>query len=207
MACAGAFVALAEPLEFTPNGVTGSVRVAGVAESGVRLPLSPRGRYWVTWQCYAALTSVYARVAQSAVRAALFDHCDALADTIVREEPLNAFAFLVKAIVAGERNDAGALNAAMAPAYDAAPYEGWLSRMRVFVGELYYDQLDEAGRARHGADLAVTLGMKLGLPQVAATYVSNPERRDGIVTVVETLDPTVQAGFVSEVQRLLAGRQ
>jgi hypothetical protein len=207
MVVAGAYAALAEPFEFVSAEETDAHRVAAIVSGGLTRPLSLRGRYWVTRQCYVAITSVYARLSPGDRRQALFDACGALADDITSEEPLNGFAFLVSALIAAENGNVVAFNSAMAEARRTAPNEGWLSQLRVAVGEQYYASFDEPGRKRHNADLAVTAATRLGLPQIATAFVANPGRREEITAVVETLAPSLQERFLTAVQAEVARRR
>lgn len=80
------------------------------------------------------------------------------------------------------------------------PNEQWIAERRVGLAEVHYDALGDYAGAGHLADLGLLAQSRRGIRSIAARYVANPQFRERVTAVVETLPVEIQRRFVSIVR-------
>ncbi|QPH55840.1 hypothetical protein [Pontivivens ytuae] len=134
-------------------------------------------------------------------RLALLRECDRTARRILVRNPMDGFAWLAIGDVAFQSGRADAMFAALGQSRAVAPGELWIASRRVRIGEQMLGWMDGEARAGHEADLLVVAQTPRGAWSLAHRYVSEPEFRERLVALVETLPQDDQIRFLRNVQR------
>lgn len=184
---------------------TGSPSIADrpLALSEEAIPNAPSvlGQRNLMQQCDASLRSRFSRRLPEEPRQRLQTNCLELADQVSAEAPSSTFAWYVGALAAAQLGDMSGFNSRHYRSQVAGPWEQWAAERRVDLAEDYFSDLDPQVLERHLGDLTLLAQSNRGVRSIASRYVSDPDFRERITLIVETLPQDIQQRFLSNVQR------
>ncbi|MCD7059671.1 hypothetical protein [Pelagibacterium xiamenense] len=166
----------------------------------VGLPPSLDGMQVVMESCLTATTSVHGLIQPDPDRETVLTRCATLADAAVAAMPTYSFGWYAGAYFGLALGQAEAGSAWLIRSREAAPSAQWIAEVRVALAEDYFALLTEAAQESHRADLALLAMSQRGVNAIASRYVSDPDFRERITSVVETLEPDVQRRFLARVR-------
>lgn len=202
-----AYALLAEsgPYLFAGSGLAQRVEVLG--DGQLHAGLSRPAHDLVLDDCVAVASSLYGLALPTERRNAALTTCSSAAAGFAQASPTYAYAYYVEALLAAERADPDALNAALASSRALAPTEQWLAELRVKLAEEHLPQLQPAALEGHEADLALLVISQRGIRLIARRYAAVAGFRERITTIVEQLPPAEQRRFVSALRSEIAARR
>lgn len=204
LAAAGAVTAYQEFGVFAAGGLGPADRFAALQRGTYHQAPSLLGKWLVLDACVEAIGGTYGRMQPGDSRQAVLEHCRSEAAAIARETPSAAYAHYVGALAAARLGDKAGFNASMLQAQVTGPNEQWIAELRVGLVE---DQLADATpevAARHAEDLRLLVASGRGVASISRRYVRQPEFRERITAIVETMSEAEQARFVALVGRAAA---
>ena len=149
--------------------------------------------------CLSAITSVYGRMRSAEDRLALINNCGDFAVSSAAIMPSNSYAWYIASLAAAQNADMSKFEESWLLSAQTGQNEQWIAGLRVALLE---DNLSLASAALFEAerrDLAVLTLSKMGIGSIARRYVSQPDFRERVVSVVETLPDADQARFLAAV--------
>lgn len=155
----------------------------------------------LTDTCLRVVTSALGRVLPTASRQKMTENCTLLITYILASSKNNSYAWFLRAYLKNGANNQTDFNAALIKSYQTGPNEQWIAELRVLLAENAFGQLSEKAKAGHFLDLALLVQSRRGIRSIARRYVKDPDFRDRITDVVETLTDAAQRRFVSNLQR------
>lgn len=150
--------------------------------------------------CVEAIGGLYGRMQTTEARSEVMWHCRTEADSIALEAPSYAYAHYVGAVAAAGLGDMAGLNARLLSAQITGANEQWVAELRVGLAEQHLSQLTPDVATRHAADLRLLAGSARGVASISYRYVTQPDFRDRITAIVETLSEAEQERFVAVVR-------
>lgn len=204
LAAAGAVTAYQEFAVFAAGGLGPADRFMALERGTYRQAPSLLGKRLVLDACVEAIGGPYGRMQAGDSRNAVLEHCRSEAAAIARETPSLAYAHYVVALTAARLGDKAGFNTSMLRAQVTGPNEQWVAELRVGLVE---DQLADASpevAAHHTADLRLLVASGRGVASISRRYVRQPEFRERITAIVETMTEAEQARFVALVGRVAA---
>ena len=146
------------------------------------------------------------RYLEDDVRAGIPATCRTIAENILRSTPASGHGWLVVAQGAIQEGDEATLNAAIRMSRATAPAEGWIAEDRLMLAEQHFAALEPETLATYEDDIRL-LVQTARVDHVAALYAQNPQARDRIGAIVESLPPRAQQRFVGALERAWTGLQ
>jgi hypothetical protein len=134
-------------------------------------------------------------------RAQIAPKCRAMADDIVERAPSNAYGWYVGALASAELVDWDGFNKRLEMSWRVGATEQWIGELRVGLAEDNFSRLNDAMIAANDADLHMLVLSNRGVRTIAQRYLSNPEFRERITQIVETMPAQNQTRFVNNVRR------
>ncbi|KQV44417.1 MULTISPECIES: hypothetical protein [unclassified Rhizobium] len=131
------------------------------------------------------------------------DKCRLRAAEVVERTPSDSFAWLVRAASSIRLVKVEEFNAALRNSQKTGPNEQWIARERIELAENFYGRTDDATKTTHETDLALMASSYRGVKVIARRYVSDPNFRARITTVVEKLPAERQRLFVGNVKKAM----
>jgi hypothetical protein len=129
-------------------------------------------------------------------RAVVLSGCGAVASGISATSPTQSFAYTIEAAVAAMSEDWPRFNDRLLLSYLTAPAEQWVAEWRVNMVEKFYDELDPTLLTRHEQDLRVMAASWAGLATLTTRYNRDPDFRERILAILETMPPYDQRRFI-----------
>ena len=123
-------------------------------------------------------------------------------DGIAREVPAYAYAHYVGALAAAGLGDKDGFNHRIRAAQITGANEQWVAELRVGLVEDHLADVTADVAAHHEADLRLLAGSSRGVASISSRYVRQPDFRDRITTIVETMSEAEQERFVALVRYL-----
>ena len=204
--CAAAgFAGVAEFGGKLPAGQSLSARAEALTRDGVWPGMSFASSWQTLRDCHELMDSAYALTRPTSERFGIVRACMDLAVANTRLTPTSSYAWLVRAIAAAGLKDLADFNAAMRMSQLSGAYEGWISQMRVDQVERHFALADDTVVQGHKADLAMLVSSVAGITSIARRYLMQPDFRERILSVVETLPQPDQQRFVGIVSALAYG--
>jgi hypothetical protein len=198
-ACGGAAVTLLEARPFelvTAQGIERwQLLRRGVPEAG----LSLRSDRNVLDGCLAAITSVYGRMRSNEERLALADNCGRFAEGSAAIMPSNSYAWYLASLAAAQNATTAKFEEYWLLSAKTGQNEQWIAGLRVALLEDHLALASPALFEAERRDLAVLAMSRMGIASIARRYVSQPDFRERVVSVVEQLPPADQARFLAAV--------
>jgi hypothetical protein len=114
--------------------------------------------------------------------------------------PSHSYGYYIEALARFALGEADMAVAALERSQAVGPNEQWLAERRVGVAETHYAALEAYAGTGHLADLALLAQSRRGIRSIAARYVANPDFRERVTAVVETLPDEIQQRFVAVVR-------
>lgn len=189
------------------SGNSPAQRVARWTQETPRTPFSVSAQNLLLADCETVLANPDAlplRYLEDDVRALIPATCRTIAENIVRSTPASGYGWLVVALAAGREGDQATLNAAIRMSRTTAPAEGWIAEDRLMLAEQHFAGLEPETLATYENDIHLLI-QTARVDRVAALYAHNPQARDRIGTIVESLPPRAQQRFVSALERAWTG--
>ena len=180
-------------------------QLARVTTRTAGLPLWEHAQSRLLQDCFDMVRSFTVRAQPTERRLAVVAACRDYALDIADAAPAHGQAWAFAALFAGQLADATAFNRALQQSARVAPYEQWLVRLRVAVTEDHLALSDATTLALETTDLAVLVDSRKGVTAIARRYVDEPEFRERVVAVVETLDAAAQQRVLADVKSALPG--
>jgi len=196
--------AYGEAVPFALSSMSEEDQYAALIDWHLPIGASPSAKIAILDDCATAITSIYGRSRPTTDRQSLLQSCRSLAASVTSELPSSSYAWLIGAVDAIEGNDVAEFNRQLEISQSVGPDEQWVAEQRVELAEMHYDKLNDATRGGEVKDLALLAQSYRGVQTIAQRYVSHPDFRERITTVVETLPPADQQRFVSNVRRAAA---
>lgn len=129
--------------------------------------------------------------------------CADRAAEVVKTTPTDSFAWLVRAAASVRLAANEDFNIALQNSQLTGPNEQWIARFRVNLAENYFSALNPRSLKSEEADLRLLVSSEKGIQLIAKRYISNPDFRARITTVVETMPPRRQAVFLKVVKQAM----
>lgn len=168
--------------------------------------LSLASRRLALFRCTDAMTSLRHLAQPRAVATEVSGVCANLAQVTLRDDPSNSLAWLLMSIVRADEGDLQGFAADLQRSQQTGPAEQWLAGMRVELAETHRDDIGDEALAFMDGDLALMAESSAGVAAIAQRYVNQPDFRERITRVVETLSPEVQVRFLNWVTAAAAGQ-
>jgi hypothetical protein len=204
LAAAGAVTAYQEFDVFAAGGLGPADRFAALERGSYHDAPSILSKQLVLDACVEGIGGIYGLMQPGDARQAVLEHCRIEADAIAAEAPSYAYAHYVGALAAAGLGDADGFNARILRSQITGPNEQWVAELRAALVE---DQLAAASpevMARHSADLRLLVASARGIASISRRFVREPDFRERITTIVETMSEADQAKFVSRVRQAAA---
>lgn len=150
--------------------------------------------------CDETMSRLSFQLAPTARRTAVANSCLTSAQQALSGAPSLSYGHFVAAIAHFALDDTDAALLALERSQSLGPNEQWIAERRVSLAERHYDDLQNYARTGHLADLALLAQSRRGIRTIAARYVANPDFRERVTAVVETLPVEIQRRFVSIVR-------
>lgn len=127
--------------------------------------------------------------------------CAATAHAISTVNPTQSYAYYIEAAAAARLADWPAFNDRLLLSYLTGPSEQWIATWRVNLAETFYDNLDQTLQVQHADDLRVMASSRAGLGPLVAWYRADPDFRERMTTILETMPALYQRRFISYLRR------
>lgn len=150
--------------------------------------------------CDETMNRLSFQLAPTARQNAVANSCLETTSQALSETPSLSYAHFVASRAHFALGDQGAALAALERSQSLGPNEQWIAERRVALAEVHYGALGDYAQAGHLADLGLLAQSRRGIRSIAARYVANPDFRERVTGVVETLPVDVQRRFVSIVR-------
>lgn len=188
------------------SGVLPAAKIAAIVDGQLSVGASFASQRIVLDDCFVATRSLAGRASPTPRRRVLLERCDQLAADIVASTPSNAYAWLVAAAVALEREDFTAFDGALSRSQQLSANEGWLALQRATLAAEAGDDLGPRANLANAADLGVLVA-QVNPPRVLlGRYRIDPAFREQVNHVVGASPPAVQRSFIAAVREdLLRG--
>ncbi|MDQ0318502.1 hypothetical protein QO002_000640 [Pararhizobium capsulatum DSM 1112] len=131
------------------------------------------------------------------------EKCRIRASGIVKTTPTDSFAWLVRAAASIRLGKVEEFNQSVTNSQMSGPNEQWIARHRVELVENFLPQADAPTLASHTIDLGSLASSGRGVRYLAGRYISNPDFRERITAIVETLPPKEQRAFLANIKRVM----
>jgi hypothetical protein len=126
--------------------------------------------------------------------------CSEVADEIVAVMPTHSHAWLVKASASAELFENKNFNDSLRQSRLTGPNELWIAKMRLDLAERNRTILEPQTVASINGDLVMMAGNQDGSSALAQRYLANPDFRNRIVPLIETLPNGVQSRFIQNIK-------
>lgn len=133
-------------------------------------------------------------------QASILSGCAELARDVAAANPTQSYAYFTAAAVAARNGDWPVASEQLQLSYLTAPAEQWLAEWRVNLVEDHRDNLDPAILSLHERDLRVMAASWAGLDLLSRRYKADPDFRERITTIVETMPAFDQRRFINYIR-------
>lgn len=196
----------ARELPVITYGTQNSIAVTQAITAGtIRRTYSFYGHKRLMAACMQGMTGIWHTLAPAAESRSHAQNCLEYALTYAHTTPVDSFTWIVAARSSFVLKDLSSINRYLAYAWQTGRNEQWVAALRVNLAEDTYAGLTEINLQRHRSDLSLMVMSRAGIGAIANRYWSDPEFRERISTVVETLPQEDQRRFVSSVRRAAGG--
>ncbi len=157
--------------------------------------------YRILSNCLAGLTTLQGRLLRGENRRLALQKCDSTAQAILETSPHDAYAWYISAYANFHLGNAGRFNETLGKSYEFAPFETWLSRLRIPLAERALTTLTKANTTRHADDLNLILTSNTGFSLLVSHYIQNPDFRVRISTLLANHPTAIQTRFLAALRR------
>lgn len=204
LAGAGAVAGFGELGVFRVGGITPASRFSALAADAYRPAASTLSKTLLLETCAQAIEGFYGRLQRAGTRQAVLKNCLTQADSITAAAPSLSYGWYVGALAAARLGDVAGFNTRLLRSQITGPAEQWIAEQRVGLVEDRFADASAEVRARHIADLRLLVTSLRGIASISGRYVREPEFRERITAIVETMPETDQARFVGQVRNSAA---
>ena len=177
-------------------GANADQRITALASYSYRPGASTTSKSLILDDCHAVTNSLLGLAQTSSRRDALVTACIDYATAFVTESPINSRAWLTSAEMAADLDNADAFNRGLTMSRLTGPGSNWLADDRLQVSRERLGWLDDANREGLAADIRLLMLTDSGARFLAELYDGDPEFREQITSVVETVDEARQQRFL-----------
>lgn len=181
-------------------GATPDEHVATVLSAALPPGPSASVRRLMLSDCATAINTARLNNAYAQTRTEVYRRCGETADAIAGSNPADSYAWYLGAYIHGLEGDTAGLNERLRKSQETAPGKQWLGVLRVALAENNYADLTEAVRTNNDKDLLMLVRSRRGIEAIARRYITQPQFRERITAIVETLEPAYQATFLTNVR-------
>ncbi|HEY8593661.1 MAG TPA: hypothetical protein VIL84_00310 [Devosiaceae bacterium] len=192
-----AYVASVELKPYLQGNIASFQPEEGLAKGLPDVGLSLQSQQLALMRCAEAARSVTERLQPSKLRQPAMRNCQLLADRITSASPTNSFAWLVGAMAAAELVDPIGMRDRLRRSQETGPTEQWIAQGRVELAENARRRFGPDGLDFEAGDLKLLVLSQSGIGAIASRYLGQPDFRDRITTIVETLPERDQERFVN----------
>jgi hypothetical protein len=200
LACGGAVTGFEELGVFRVGGITPASRFAALAADQYRPAASTLSKTLLLETCAEAISGTYGRLQRAEARHAVLENCLRQADDITAAAPSLSYGWYVGALAAAQLGDVAGFNARLLRSQITGPAEQWIAEQRAALVEDHFADAGPEVRTRHTADLRLLVASGRGIASISGRYVREPEFRERITAIVETMPEADQARFVGQVR-------
>lgn len=204
LAAAGAVTAYQEFDVFAAGGLGPADRFVALQRGTYRAAPSILAKQLVLDACAEGIRGVYGLMQAGEDRRGVLEHCRTEADAIAAEAPSYAYAHYIGALATAGLDDKDGFNARILRSQITGPNEQWVAELRAALVEDQFATAAPEVIARHDADLRLLVGSARGIASISRRYVRQPDFRERIIAIVETMPEVDQAKFVSRVRQAAA---
>ncbi len=201
---AGAVTAYQEFEVFASGGLGPADRFAALRQGEYHDAPSILAKRLVLDACVEAINGIYGIMQAPEDRTGMLEHCRLEADHITAEAPTYAYAHYVGALAAAELGDTEGFNSRVLAAQITGPREQWIAEQRVALVEDEFPVAIPEVLTRHDADLRLLVTSNRGVDSISQRYVRQPDFRERITAIVETMPEADQRRFISRVRQAAA---
>lgn len=134
-------------------------------------------------------------------RAAILPGCNQYAARLSYDNPTQSFAYFIQATAAALEARWPDFNAQMHLSYVTAPSEQWVAEWRLNFVEAHRAHLDSSLQQWHDADMRVMASTWRGMPALSRLYSADPDFRERLVSLLETMPVSHQRRFINYVRQ------
>ena len=192
---------LIEIKPFITGSTTPTTRFNILEKTDIKAGLSPYSNKLLLNNCLEATAGPVGMAQPTSRRKTVLISCQSLAKDITSFMPTHAFAYYIGAFASAELKQYSEFNFQIAASQKTAPNGQWLAQFRVELVEENFEKITSATLSSHKQDLILLAKNASGVRSIATRYVSQPEFRERITELVETLSPKYQKSFVNNVRR------
>lgn len=189
-----------EIVPFLSQHASPATRFTSLESTNVKSALSIYSHRLLLNDCLEALAGPTGLVQPFERRSQVTNNCHSIAMNTVKTMPTFALAWYVAAFASAELGNYPAFNTQLAVAQKTAPNEQWLAELRVRLAEANLDHLSPEALEGENRDLLLLARSRQGVASIASRYIAQPEFRERIIRLVETLSEDEQKRFISHVR-------
>ena len=177
-------------------GANADQRITALASYSYQPGASTTSRALILDDCHSVTNSLLGLAQASSRRDALVTACIDYATAFVTESPVNSRGWLISAEMAADLDNAEAYNYGLAMSRLTAPGSNWMADDRVQLSRGHAGWLDEANKQGLADDIRLLMLTDSGTTFLAEIYDSDPDFREQLTSVIETVDPERQQRFL-----------
>jgi hypothetical protein len=193
---AGVAGVIGELSPYFTAGANADQRITALASYAYRPGASTTSKSLILDDCHAVTNSLLGLAQPTERRDALVTACIDYATAFVTESPVNSRGWLTSAEMAANLDDADAFNRGLAMSRLTGPASNWLADDRLQLSRKRIGWLDADNQAGLAADIRLLMLSDSGVRFLAELYDGDPEFREQITSVVETVDEARQQRFL-----------
>ncbi len=199
---AGTAGVIGELSPYFTAGANADQRITALASYSYRPGASTTSRSLILDDCHAVTNSLLGLAQSSARRDALVTACIDYATAFVTESPVNSRGWLISAEMAADLDNPDAFNHGLAMSRLTAPGSNWMADDRIQLARAHVGWLDEVNREGLAADIRLLMLTESGTQFLAELYNGDPDFREQLTSVIETVDNERQQRFLQIYARL-----
>lgn len=204
LAVGGGLAANQELNVFAAGGADAATRFRALAAGDYQPGPSIFAQRQLLDSCVEAISGLYGSLRADEDRRPVLEQCLGYADAAAAQNPSTSYAWYVGALAASELDDIAGFESRILRSQATAPNEQWLAQLRVGLVEDRYAEASEPVRAGETTDLRLLVASNQGIASVSRRYVADPQFRQRITDIVESMPEADQARFVSTIRSLAA---
>jgi hypothetical protein len=196
--------AYAEGAPYLSSGLTAEEKFETLVRDAMPVGVSLDAMKLALDDCLRAVRSIHGRAQPTPRRTRMLESCGRLTAEITASAPSYSYGWFVRALVLEQQGDEKGFSAALMRAQLTGPNEQWVAELRADLAEDRFDALDPRVKELHLQDLALLVRSERGVHSIARRYVEEPQFRERITAIAETLAPADQRRFLDHVRSAAA---
>lgn len=195
----GWWLVTSESTAYRARGDTSIQRIAAIATADIGIPVTSPESTRLLLDCLAVAErrqSLTMRFQPPEMQDAIHQTCHDLAQTLSLRRPTSALVWFARASLAASDKDWDTFTLALGHSYETGASVQWIAERRAALAEDNLARLDTDLLERHHDDLELLVRSPRGIATIARRYLTNPEFRERIAAIVETLPDQTQIDFL-----------